>query len=198
MNGVGQAAGRWLSSRARGAFLGVSVSVLIALSAYALLILQPLSVENEAMRVRAASLAALSRQLKELGGLLAALKHDVDREASSYQSMLRDLRGWRVEAHTHISRIAADAGLEVTAMEWTEAESATPAFETDRHRRWLRTGVFIRLVGGWQSHLSFAHGLSRCDCLVQVSEEEVTASGRAGLIEASMSLFVYHPGGTHV
>ncbi len=174
--------------------LALPVLLLAALSAYAVLVLQPLAVGNEAMRARIASLPALSARLAELRESLIILERDVDEETPSHRDLLRGFRGWRVEAHTHVSRIAAAAGLEVAAMEWSEAEPVEPAFETDGRRHWLRTGVSIKLVGAWRGHRDFAHNLSRCDCLAQILEERVTASGRPGLVEASITLFIYHPG----
>ncbi len=181
---------RALLLRVAGAGLA---AVMLAPVVYALLVLQPLAAENEAMRVRAAGLAALSGQVAELGELLAALRRDVDGEAPSYRDMLHDLRGWRAGAHTFVSRIAADAGLEVTAMEWTEAEPVTPAFETDERLPWLRTGVVVKLAGAWRAHRDFAGRLSRCDCLIQIVEQKVAASARTGAIEAAMSLLIYYP-----
>lgn len=172
---------------------GPPALALAALPLYALLVLHPLALENEQMRVQAAGLAVLSEQVFELEEKLAGLRREFDEETPSYRGMLQDLRGWRVEAHTYVSRIAADAGLEVAAMEWTEAEPASPEFEADKRRRWLRTGVFIKLVGAWRAHRDFARKLSHCDCLVQVLEKKVTAPGRAGEVEASMSLVIYHP-----
>ena len=178
----------------RLAVLGPPVLVLAALPAYALLVLHPLASENETMRARADAVAALSEQASELGKRFTALQRELDEETPSYFGMLRDLRGWRVEAQSYVSRIAADAGLEVTAMEWTDAEAVTPEFESGQGRRWLRIGIFVRLAGAWRAHLDFAHNLSRCDCLVQVLEKRLTASERSGSVEASTSLFIYYPG----
>lgn len=173
---------------------GPSLLMLTALPVYALLVLQPLAYQNGAMRARADGLAALSLQASELREEFAALRRELDEEAPSYHGILRDLRGWRVEAQSYVSRIAADSGLEVKAMEWTEAEAVTPEFEADRRRRWLRIGIFVKLAGAWRAHLDFARNLSRCDCLVQVLEKKLTASGRSGTVETTTSLFLYYPG----
>lgn len=173
---------------------GPSLMTLAVLPIYALLVLQPLASENETMRVRVDSLTALSERAFDLEEKLAALQRELDEEAPSYYGMLQDLRGWRVEAQSYVSRIAADAGLEVTAMEWTETEAVTPEFEADQRRRWLRVGIFIRLIGAWRAHRNFARNLSSCDCLVQVLEKKLTASGHPGSVESTMSLFIYYPG----
>lgn len=178
----------------RLAVLGSSALVLAALAAYALLVLQPLASENKTMRTHVHGLAALSERASELGKQLGTLQREFDEETPSYRGLLQDLRGWPTEAHAYVSRIASDAGLEITAIEWTEAEKITPGFEIGSRRRWLRTGVFVRLSGVWRAHLDFAHNLSRCDCLVQVLEKKMTTSARPGVIESSVSLFIYHPG----
>lgn len=178
----------------RLAILGPLLLTLAGLPAYSLLVLQPLASENETMRARVGGLAVLSERAFELEEQLAALQRELDEEAPSYHGMLQDLRGWRVEVHSYVSRIAADAGLEVTAMEWTDTEAVTPEFEADRRRRWLRVGIFVKLAGAWRAHRNFAQNLSRCDCLVQVLEKKLTASGHPGSVESSASLFIYYPG----
>lgn len=182
--------GRWL-----GGFCGLaSVAAVAATLLYALLVLHPLAEDNRLVRVGVADLKASSRQLIELEQRIAALQRDLQREAPSYRDMLQGLRLWKAEAHSHVSRIAADVGLEATAMEWSASEPVTPVFESDLRRQWWRTGISVRLSGAWQAHRDFARELSHCECLVQVVEEKVTMAKRAGSIEASLSLIVYHPG----
>ena len=174
--------------------LGLCALAAVTVMAYALLVVRPLAADNAALRAYAEGLASLSVEVGELGELIASLRRERDEEVSSYQSILRDLRGWRFEVHAYIGAIAVQTNLEVTAMEWAVAEPVTPAFDTDPHQRWLRTEVFIGLAGPWQGHRDFAYQLSRCDCLIQVVEEEMTATARADEVKVSMSLFIYHPG----
>ena len=173
--------------------MGLSLlAAVLALAAYATLVLYPLSEENEAMRARIVGLEDLSGQVARLGEVLATLRNDVDEEALSYRNLLRDLRGWREGAHAFVSRIAESAGLEVTAMEWASSRLAAPAFELDERVRWLSTRVSVKLTGAWRGHRDFARRLSYCNCLVKILEHTVSVSG-AGGIETSTSLLMYHP-----
>ena len=124
-----------------GVGLGFAAALFVP-AAYATLILYPLAVENEAIRERTAGLAALFDQVARLDESITGIRRDIDAETPAYQALLRDLRDWRIGAHIFVSRMAADARLEVTAMEWTEAETADPAFETGKRLPWLHTSVF--------------------------------------------------------
>ncbi len=165
----------------------------VASLVYALLVLHPIADDNQRMREQVAGLSMASDQVTELAEKLAILRRALDEESPSYQSMLRDLKGWYVEAHTYINRIAADAGLEVAEMKWGEPEPLVPAFEVSQRRRWVRVGVLVRLLGAWDAHREFARGLSDCECLAQIIESRIRATPRAGQIEAVISFFIYQP-----
>ena len=171
-------------------YLWFSALIFIVALVYAMLILKPLINDNKAMRTRVAEIETVSSKMASLEKSLALLQNEFNGESSSYRRMLLDLRSWHGEAHTHISRIAADADLEMTLIKWSDTESVIPAFKKDKH--WLRTGVFVKLVGTWWAHRKFTQKLSDCECLVQIIEEKVTVSEHPELVEVLMSFFIYY------
>ena len=175
------------------AFVWLPGLLFVGSLAYALLVLKPIADDNERVRERVADLAAASDRVVELAQKLETLRREFDGESPSYRDMLRGLKGWHAEAHTYINRLAADAGLEVAEMEWSEPEPLVPGFETNQRRRWMRTGVFVKLLGSWAAHRDFSRRLSGCECLAQVVESRIRATQHAGQVEAVVSFFIYRP-----
>ena len=173
------------------------ILAILALVVYGMMVLRPLATENALSQAQADVVSQLSLQAGVLSERLLNVRREMDESTPPYRELLERLQRWPLQAHAYVEQVATRVGLEVAAMEWDRAQPFTLAFESDAQRPWLRTEVLIELKGVWQGHLAFARQLSHCDCLVRIMEETLNADKqtgrRAGVIEALISLVIYHP-----